>query len=374
MELSLQNFQQLLQRMAAAVQRSGSQLIDLSVGSILRAVLEANASVALWIQWLIVQTLRTTRAATSKGVDLDTWMADFSLARQPAVTARGSVTFSRLMTNMTTIIPVGTQVRTTGIPIRFLVDADPSNTAWLSDSRAYALRPGVAAIDVPVVADIPGSNGNVVANSIVTIATAVPGLDFVSNSYALSGGTEAEDDEHFRSRFQDYINSRSRATKDAVDFAIASLQQTTRHRLFENIDAAGAWQPGHFLLVVDDGTGQPTAALLAAAHAAVDAVRPIGSNFTIIPPDTVTVTVVIGLSTTGRVLEPTDTANIIAAVSFYINHIPIGGTLYMTRVVESVYKAVPIQRSIASVLINGTAADLVAAPRSILRAASVTVQ
>lgn len=67
MQLSLQNFTTLMQNMAAAVQSASAQLLDLTVGSTLRAVLEANASVALWMQWLILLVLQTTRAATSTG-------------------------------------------------------------------------------------------------------------------------------------------------------------------------------------------------------------------------------------------------------------------------------------------------------------------
>ena len=71
MQLSLRNFSTLVQSMAATVESSTTQLLDLSVGSTLRAVLEANASLGLWLQWLILQVLRTTRAATSTGADLD---------------------------------------------------------------------------------------------------------------------------------------------------------------------------------------------------------------------------------------------------------------------------------------------------------------
>ncbi len=79
MQLSLQNFSSLVQTMAASVQAASRQLLDLTVGSVLRAVLEANASIALWMQWLILQVLQMTRAATSTGADLDSWMADFAL-------------------------------------------------------------------------------------------------------------------------------------------------------------------------------------------------------------------------------------------------------------------------------------------------------
>src|ERR1700749_4411487 len=96
MQLSLRTFNTLVESMAVAVQASATQLLDLTVGSALRAVLEANASVCLWMQLLILELLRTTRAATSTGTDLDSWMADLSLTRLPAVSATGIVTFSRI--------------------------------------------------------------------------------------------------------------------------------------------------------------------------------------------------------------------------------------------------------------------------------------
>ena len=53
-----ETFSALVQSMAAAVQASAAQLLDLTVGSTLRAVLEANASIGLWMQWLILQVCR----------------------------------------------------------------------------------------------------------------------------------------------------------------------------------------------------------------------------------------------------------------------------------------------------------------------------
>ncbi|MEJ0047591.1 MAG: hypothetical protein WDN04_16785 [Rhodospirillales bacterium] len=84
MQLPVQTFTGLMQQMAAAVQGGATQLIDLTVGAVLRALLEAAASVALWLQWLIVQVLSATRAATSAGPDLDSWMADFHCSACPA--------------------------------------------------------------------------------------------------------------------------------------------------------------------------------------------------------------------------------------------------------------------------------------------------
>jgi uncharacterized phage protein gp47/JayE len=113
MQLPLQTFTTLVQNMAAAVQSAATQLLDVTVGSTLRAILEANASLGLWMQWLVVQVLQMTRAATSSGPDLDSWMNDFSLTRLPASPASGTVTLSRFSTGIAAFVPVESLVRTT---------------------------------------------------------------------------------------------------------------------------------------------------------------------------------------------------------------------------------------------------------------------
>ena len=100
MILNLKGFSQLIEDMGAALQSSASNVIDVSVGSVVRAIFEANASVVLWLQWLLVQVLQSTRASTSSGPDLDSWMLDFGLTRLPAIASTGIVTFSRFTTNL----------------------------------------------------------------------------------------------------------------------------------------------------------------------------------------------------------------------------------------------------------------------------------
>ena len=111
MPLPLQDFPTLVRTQAAAVTGSARELVDTTAGSVLRALLEANASVALWVQWLIVQVLALTRAATSRGADLDTWMADFGVTRLPAVAATGVLTLGRATPGLAAVIPAGTRAR-----------------------------------------------------------------------------------------------------------------------------------------------------------------------------------------------------------------------------------------------------------------------
>src|ERR1700689_3330382 len=130
MQLSLQTFTSLVQNMAAAVQSSATQLLDLTVGSTVRAILEANASLALWMHWLILQVWQMTRAATSVGTDRDSWMADMSLSRLPAASAVGSVTFSRYTATASSFVPAGALVRTGDGSLTFGISVDITNSVW----------------------------------------------------------------------------------------------------------------------------------------------------------------------------------------------------------------------------------------------------
>ena len=347
MQLPVTTFTAMIQQMAATLQGTAVQLLDLSVGSVLRALLEACASVALWMQWLVLQVLSMTRAATSVGPDLDSWMADFSFVRLQAVSAVGIVTFSRYNSGITAIIPVGTIVRVTQGTQTFTVVADPTNPAW-NGTDGYTLLSGAGSVNVPVLATLPGSAGNVQNGAIGLLASPIPGVDVVTNSAPTSGGLAAETDLAFCARFQLYINSRSLATELAVLSAIASLQQGLRYAVLENKTMAGIPQIGNFCVIVDDGTGSPPLAVLSAAQSAVNAVRPIGSTFSVNGP-------VVTIAAVNVVLEtsnPMTLASVAAAVQqnilIWIASLPVAATLAISKI-EAIahrqpYRTVSISR------------------------------
>src|ERR1700722_18106383 len=98
--LQVYTFSELVSQIATAIQGSASALYDFTVGSTLRAIAEATSAVVLWLQAIILQLLTVTRAATSVGSDLDSFMADYGVTREAAVASTGQVTFSRITSTM----------------------------------------------------------------------------------------------------------------------------------------------------------------------------------------------------------------------------------------------------------------------------------
>ncbi len=373
MTLNLQNFATLVQNAAAAVQGAATALLDLSVGSVLRAVLEASSSVALWLQWLIVQVLAMTRASTSTGSDLDSWMADYGLARLPAIAAQGAVTFSRFTPGNAALIPAGAVVRTADGTQSFIVIALPTNPAWSAALSGYQVAAGVAAISVPVVAETAGSIGNVQPNTVTLLASAIPGIDQVTNPLAFTGGTNAESDAAFRARFVNYINSRSLATPLAIGNAIAGIQQGLTYLLQENTTPAGTTEMGFFTVTIDDGSGNPPASLLATVSSAIEAVRPIGSSFAVLPPQLIEAAITLSVSLSSAGQMATVSAEIATAIESFVDTLPIGATLPLSRLAQLAYDADPTVINVTALSINGNASDLVPSIRGVIKAASVVV-
>jgi uncharacterized phage protein gp47/JayE len=362
MQLSLQNFSTLVEGMAAAVQGAAQALLDLTVGSVLRAILEANASLALWMQWLIVQVLATTRLATSSGADCDSFGADFGFVRLPAVAAEGDVTFARFTPGVAAFIPLGTNVSTTANTQSFTVTADPANAAFSAAAGGYTVAAGVASITVAVAAAIAGSAGNIQPGAITVLSSAVAGVDTVTNGAALTGGLDAESDAAFRARFANYLASLSRATNLAIGAAITGIQQGLSYAIDENINQAGAVQMGHFVVTVDDGSGDPLAALLSTVQQAVDAVRPVGSSFAVQGPVVALANVSMTLTTVTGAASQTIVAAVAGAIETYIAGLAIGDTLNYTTVTN-----------VSAVLLNGATADLIPPLFGVIRAGTVTV-
>ncbi len=375
MNLSLRTLSQFVQDMSSAIQGSAARLVDLSVGSILRALLEANASIALWLQWLISDVMQASRAATSAGVDLDSWVRDFALDRLPASTAIGLVTFSRNVANGIANVPIGTRVKTADGSAIFRVIADTGHLLWSASDRAYLLPDGQTTATVPVESEGTGASANLQAGTLVFIGSTLIGIDSVVNDQPMIGARDAENDDAFRRRFCDYINSRSRATADAIRFAVSSVRQGLEFVVHENVDATGAFRLGNFVVTVDDGSGVPSAALLTDISLAIDQVRPVGATFSVVAPIVVPVDVTMDVSIgSTAATQIRDTCNAITfAVTNYINSLPIGATLSITRIAQIGYGASTDVVNISSITVNGQPADLTPAVRTVVKADLVAV-
>lgn len=371
--LNTKTFATLVSDQVTAMQAKAAGLVDLAIGSILRALAESNAGVAMWIQQLIVNLLVITRAATCSGDDLDSWMADFSFTRLSAVQATGQVTFSRFTATNQALIPVGSGVTTTDGTQAYTVIADTTNSAYDATQAGFVIAAGVSSLSVPVQADTAGAAGNAQAGTITVISGSIQYVDTVTNSTTFINGEDAESDDDFRARFVLWIASLSKATKAAVGYALSSMQSGVTYTLTENYAYNGTAQPGYFYAVVDDGSGTPSSTFISQAYAAVDAVRGFTITFGVFPPTVVTANVVMVITTDSSADHATIVAMVQAAIQEYIASLSLGQLLPYSKLSNIAYGASSLVTNVSSVTLNSATADIAATGKQVIRAGTISV-
>lgn len=371
--MNTKSFTDLVTNMATAIQGGSSKLIDMTIGSILRAVVEAIAAVVLWLQALILQLLATTRAATSTGSDLDSWVGDYGLTRLPAKNATGNVTFSRFTPTLQAVVPIGAVVQTGDGSQRYAVVLDAANPAYSASLGGYVIPSATASVTVPVQSINAAAAANAAAGLISTLVQAIPGVDTVINALGFTNGADAETDAALRSRFVNYVASLSKATKGAVAYALTSMQQGVSYTFTECYNYDGTYHPAYFYVVVDDGSGAPSTAFLNAAYAAIDLVRPAGTWFGVFAPVVRTANVSMTLTTDPGYTHSDVVTAVQSALSAYLNTLTLGNSLPFTRLAQIAYDATGGVVNVSAVTLNGGTADMAATNQQVIKPGTITV-
>ena len=385
MAVTTQTFTTLVENIVTTVQGRAAALVDTTIGSVLRALLEAFAAQLLWLQAQLLTLLATTRASTSTGSDLDSWMADYGLARLPAAAATGNALFARYTATAPAFIAVtGTQnadgsvsgtavVQTQDGAVQYAVLADTTNANFNVALNQYTLAAGTASIPVLIGALAAGVAGNAGAGQINTLATALPGIDTVGNTLAFVNGLDAEADAAFRIRFQQYLASLNKATLTAVTEAVESVKDGASCDVVEGIDySTGNPRPGYFYVVADDGSDHPGSTFLESVFSAVEAVRPLTTVFEVQGPTLAVANITLTLQLASGYDPVATPAAVEAALTAFVAALPLGAGLPFSRLAQIAYDASGGIENVTGILLNGSTVDMAAAPKQSVKPGTIT--
>jgi uncharacterized phage protein gp47/JayE len=220
--------EQLVAKMVSWTRGTTSKLTDFRVGSKIRAIQE---SVAITLEEFYDNVYKALQTVISNAI-----YAVFDFEKLKAINATGEVTFSRgLPADQNYLIPAGTVVATkatsTLAPIKYTVTADT------------LLALGQPSVKAPVMCITAGNIGNVDANKITDFIIKPTGIDAVTNEVAYTTGRNEETDEEQKFRFQKYVASRTRGTKEAVEYgALTAYVVDTAGNIVERVYQAVAFE------------------------------------------------------------------------------------------------------------------------------------
>jgi len=396
--LQTRGFSQIVGSIAAGMQgRITSRFLNFAIGSMLRGLAEAVAGVALWLQKENLDTAKLTRFATSYGADVDSFVADFPLSgvtRLAAQPATGLCTFSRYTASGATVyVPVGAIVQTADGLQRFQVYADPANGAYVASYTApgslvatggYAMPAQVASVIAPVqsitngTTGAPGANGNVAAGAITNIASQTFGVDTVTNPAAFTNGIDVESDASVKYRFGLAVQGRGGGTAPAYLSAIANLKVGMTATVLQGQNLDGSTNLGMVSVIVDDGSGAISSALLAAAQSVISSdtsgVRAAGIRTGVYAAVTLPINVVMQVTSLPGYIHQNVVAAVSAALGLYINGLGQGATVGyfplagVAQRVTGVGEVIP-----ASYSLNGGTADIVGTPQNTPKSVNLVI-
>lgn len=349
-------------------------------GDPLLAIMESLSTQLVFLQGLVSAVLSLTRAQTSTGSDLDSWMNQFSFYREPATFAVGPVTLGRYTPASSPInVPAatlntggtysgGTLVQTAGGAIVYQLIPDTTQSAYNATTNSYIMQVGQSSITATAQAVTAGSTSNVAAASLSQLGSTVAGIDIVSNQSLINDGANAQSDASLLAAFPLYLGTLAKATQAAIIEAASQVQQGLFISTAENQTPSGGLQNGAFTVFVDNGTGSPPSSLLSAVYAAVYAVRAFTVRPFVAAPTLITVNVNIQLGVLASANQTTVLANVTAAIVAYINSLPEGATLYTSMIEQTALKADPNVVSVKSgTTLNSANADLISTISQVLR-------
>lgn len=372
MPLEIKSTEQFVADEIAAINAQLPGSFQFPVGSYTRATVEAHARIGIWQESNIELVFSSIRLATSIGTAVDTFLADYGLSRLPAVSASGDITFSSNTFTSDRFVNVGQTVSQINNICSYAVVADSTNSNFDPDTQQYKIPAGTQSLPFPVLAVTPGIIGNCVAGAINVINSPIVGIDTVTNIVEFSNGVDAQTDPQARAYFLTYINSLSRATESAWDFAVESVDGVKEFTVQENVNYPSlSIDLGRGFAVVDDGTGTPNPTLIAKVLASVALYRGLAIRFDVYGPVPITINITATLTIPAGYTNPGFSTIITTALQVYLQAIPFGGTVFYSQVLYQIYNAIVNSSSnfitnpslidgfnVSNLLVNGATADV----------------
>lgn len=355
------------------MQSAAGSILDFSVGSDYRAIIESNMGNSLWLQALISSLLSVTRLLTSSGNDVDTFVGDFGLKRRAGTGSFGIVTFSRNTTGTVVYVQPLKKVLSRVNGITYSVTVDTTNPNWDVLNNAYVFNISTSSIDVPISADSVGTITNCLANQITTISGVLPGVDAVTNAQPFTNGTNQQSDQSLKDEFILYLASLFRATKQAIEYAVSVVPGVFRYKVVENKTIFDVVQLGFFYVVIDDGSGAASGQLIANVSASVESYRGLTIQYAVYDPIPFPVSITAHVFNEDLSAETEIHDKVVAALENYITAQNFDALFPYSKVPSIIYGADSRITDVTSYTLNGGTSDIQITGREIMTVGTINI-
>lgn len=178
-----------------------------------------------------------------------------------------------------------------------------------------------------------GIEGNVVAGVVNDLTNAPAALTGVTNTTAFTGGADPEDTEDFRTRLLSFLRNPQTGSPSDIQGWAENVPGVESATIFPNVPGPGQ------VTVRISGTGGsvPSAQLISDVQAAINAQDLANITVAVMTFTPVVTNVTVDVTTAGTYVLADVIPAVQNAISSYINELPVGGTLYVSGIIDSVF-------------------------------------
>lgn len=237
-----------------------------------------------------------------------------------------------------------------------------NTTLYYQTEQDYTITQGTTSFKIQVYCTVPGAEGNIPSNYIDSITTSQLSVLNVTNEDSFLTGKPEETAEELKKRFREFVATRGRATKRAVEYGINSIPEVAGCYI---VEFTGAYD-----IYVHDANGDLPDSLRKKVEQAIEDYRPVSIPWTLKPMKKIRISLQIELAVTDSNLA-TDTfkEGLRLYVSDYLNHFKAGDDLVPNLLSERILKYSSL---ITDVKFNG-GATYTTSPEEIIRAGNIYI-
>lgn len=330
------------------VSKKSLRLLDFSEGSGLRTIFEA---IAMELEEYYFKSYINMRYAMQNAV-----YDAFGFEKRPATYAHGDVTItfsSALLSDL--VIKAGT---------RFSANHQYGETILFETKQDYLIKRGSLEATLVVHCLVAGTKGNVVENSISNMQNPISVVSKVTNKERFNTGLDEETDEERQNRFNKYVESRSKATNDAITYGTLEVQGVT-----------GAWvddsQTGIIYVYAHDEAGNLPDFMKAEIEKNLINYRPAGTPLFVLPINKVALNLTVNLTIRFEYDSEDFRAYIKGKIEDYLDSFVVSKDFILSDLNDFVRDIDKI--GITNCIIKNPASDLEVLPSQLIRSGSVTL-
>ncbi|MCW3134446.1 MAG: baseplate J/gp47 family protein [Methanophagales archaeon] len=293
------------EKKAYAVQYFGTD-VDLNPHSTLMKFMEVIAFEEALLWEALEAAYYNTYIDFAESASLNSIAAVMGIYRNPAVSATGVITVTG---TPGTTIPEGWIVESAG-GIQF------------QTTEEKVIEAG-GTVDIDIVAVVAGTSGNLAADSITVIPSAITGVTSVNNDSATTGGIDLESDVSLRYRCKTALSVAGKGTVASIVAAVNAVAGVESVSYDENLNL-------HTLSLVVAGNFDSNE-----VDKAIEETRPAGIKVTWVSPTIIDIYVDCTITLTED--APLDTLdNVAAEIDSYINNLGAGEDVLYFGIVDVV--------------------------------------